>query len=187
MVKSKLLLKLLGKLRNAYSTVFTIASNVVAFLRKRTRVLKIVFALVAVMFLSGILSGFMLAQVLSATQISSTLSNQGTVKTVGVGVYWDPGLANRTTVLEWGLLDPGSQKSFTVYIRNEGNSAVTLSQTTSNWNPTATSNYVTLNWNYNGQQVNSGGSVQVTFTLATSSNVNGIGTFSFDVTIVGSG
>ena len=70
--------------------------------------MKLVTALVALVFLSGILSGFMLAAVKSSNQTSSTLSNVGTVKAVGIGVYWDTGLTNRTTTINWGTLDPGT-------------------------------------------------------------------------------
>ena len=57
------------------------------FISKRGRLVKLVTALVALVFLSGILSGFMLASVRSSNQTSSTLSNVGTVKAVGIGVY----------------------------------------------------------------------------------------------------
>jgi hypothetical protein len=157
------------------------------FLMKRTRVVKIAFAIITLMFLSGTLSGFMLAQVMSATQSQGKLSNYGTVKTVGVGIYEDAGLTTPMTAINWGALDPGSEKTITVYVRNEANTAVTLSMVTSNWIPSTASNYITLSWNYNGQTVAAGGSVAVTLTLTISSNVNGISSFSFDIIITGTG
>jgi hypothetical protein len=109
------------------------------------------------------------------------------LKAVGVVVYWDSSFTNITTSVNWGILDPGAQKSVTVYIRNEGNSAITLSQSTSNWNPTTASSYLTLTWNYNNQPINPGASAHVTLTLTASASITGVSSFSFDITVVGSG
>jgi len=148
---------------------------------------KFVKATIAVVALI-LLSGFMLAQVMSAIQISRTISNVGTLKlSVDIGVYWDASFTNRTTAINWGTLDPGTTKSFSIYIRNEGNSALTLSMSTSNWSPSTASNYITLNWNYNGQTVNPNGYVGVTFTLTVSNSIAGVSSFSFDISLVGSG
>jgi hypothetical protein len=159
----------------------------ILFFTKRTKVMKVALAIVALMFLAGAMSGLMLAQVMSASQTSSTLSNVGTLKVIGVGIYWDAGFTNKTTTIDWGLLEPGTQKSYTIYIRNEGNSPITLSKATSNWSPSTASTIMTLAWNYNGQTINAGASVQVTFTLTVATNTAGINTFSVDITIIGSG
>jgi hypothetical protein len=175
--------KLLGKLQRLYNKLHRGGSSCVSISAKRT---KVVLAAVALVLLSGTISGLMVAQVLSQIQSISTISSVGTVKAVGVGVYWNSGATNRTTAINWGTLDPGSQKSFTVYIRNEGNSAMTLSLSASNWNPSTASNSMSLSWNYNGQSVNAGGTVQVTLTLAVSGSITGVSNFSFDVVIIGS-
>jgi uncharacterized membrane protein len=135
-----------------------------------------------------LLSGFMLAQVMSAIQISSTISNVGTLKlSADIGVYWDASFTNRTTAINWGILDPGTTKSFSIYIHNEGNYALTLSMSAANWNPSTASNYLTMNWNYNGQTVNPNEYVRVTLTLTVSASITGISNFSFDINLVGTG
>ncbi|MCW4048021.1 MAG: hypothetical protein NWE99_10775 [Candidatus Bathyarchaeota archaeon] len=134
-----------------------------------------------------LLSGFMFVEVMSAVQTSLTISNTGTITTAGVSVYWDSACTNKTSSINWGALDPGAQKSVTVYIRNEGSSAVTLTQSTSNWSPSTASNYLTLTWNYNGQVINPGASVQVRLTLTASASVTGVTAFSFNIVITGSG
>lgn len=136
-----------------------------------------------------ILVGYVLAlstlsQVMSSLQASTKVSNTGSLHTVGVGVYLDLPCANKVTSIDWGTLDPGSNVNKTVYIRNEGNAAATLSMSTSNWNPAAASSYMTLAWNYNGQTLAVGQVVQVKFTLAASSSITGVTTFSFDITII---
>jgi hypothetical protein len=135
----------------------------------------------------ALLSGFMFVEVMSAAETSISVSNTGTISTVGVGVYWDSGYTNKTSAINWGTLQPGVQRSFTVYIRNEGNVAITLSKSTTNWSPSATSNYLNLAWNYNGQTINPGASVQVALTLTVSASITGVTNFNFDITIMGSG
>jgi hypothetical protein len=150
---------------------------------KKRKFFNVTIAMVTLLLLSG----FMLAQVMSAIQISSTISNVGTLKlSIGVGVYWDASSANRITAIDWGSLEPGATKSYSVYIRNEGSYALTLSMSTSNWSPSTASNYMTLTWNYNGQTINAGEAVTVTLTLTVSESITDISGFSFDINLVGS-
>jgi hypothetical protein len=135
-----------------------------------------------------LLSGFMLSQVMSAIQVNKTISNVGTLKlSVDIGVYWDASFTNRTTTINWGTLNPGTTKSYSMYIRNEGNTALTLNMSTTNWSPSTAPSYVTLNWNYNGQTINPSGYVSVRFTLTVSNSISGVSDFGFDINLVGSG
>ncbi|MEM2129378.1 MAG: hypothetical protein QXZ70_02145, partial [Candidatus Bathyarchaeia archaeon] len=106
-----------------------------------------------------------------------------TVKTLGVGVYWDQNCTNTVTLIDWGMIEPGSINNETVYVRNEGNMAANISMATENWNPQNASNYLALNWNYNGQQLNPSEAVQIVLSLAVSSSIQGIENFSFDVIV----
>jgi len=124
--------------------------------------------------------------VMSPAQFNKTISNMGSVTTVGVGIYWNQDGTSRVTSIDWGTLEPDSNKNVTVYIKNEENSAVTLSLNASNWNPSNTSDYVILTWDYGGQFINAEEIVQVTFMLSVSADITGITTFSFDITIVAS-
>jgi hypothetical protein len=151
---------------------------------KKRKFFNVTIAIVALLLLSG----FMLAQVMSAIQLSSTISNVGTLKlSFGIGVYSDASAANKITTVDWGSLEPGTAKSYTVYIRNEGSFALTLTMSTSNWGPPNASNYLTLTWNYNGQTVNAEETIAVTLTLTVSENITGISSFSFDINLVASG
>jgi len=143
-------------------------------------------AIATLILIGGALSLSMLTQAMSSIQTNTKISNQGALKTVGVGVYWDAALTNKISSIDWGMLEPGSNVNKTVYIRNEGNAAATLSMTTSNWNPSNASNYITLTWNYGGQTLNVNEAIQVKFTLSASSSVTGITNFSFDITITAS-
>ena len=134
--------------------------------------------LVAFVLLDGTVMGTLLGQV--------TLPNLGTVKTTGVGVYWDSGCSNSVTSVNWGTVAPGSTNDVTVYIKNEGNAEETLSSTAENWNPSIASTYMTLTWDYAGQVIDVGEVVQVTLSLSVSDTIEGITSFSFDIVIIGS-
>lgn len=134
--------------------------------------------LVAFVLLNGTVMGTLLGQV--------TLPNLGTVKAMGVGVYWDSGCSNSVTSVNWGTVAPGSTNDVTVYIKNEGNAAETLSSTAENWNPSGASTYLSLSWDYAGQVIAVGEVVQVTLSLSVSSAIEGITSFSFDIVIIGS-
>jgi hypothetical protein len=101
----------------------------------------------------------------------------------GAAVYWDQNCTNRTLSVDWGSIESGSNKAYTVYVGNEGDSAARLSVATSNWAPSAALSYMTLNWNYSGQILNVGQVVPLKLILAVSSSVKGITHFSFDITI----
>jgi hypothetical protein len=181
---------------------------------KRGRTMRLIVAILAVVLLCIMLSGLMLIQVTSDYQPSQTnqpsqpsgtnestepnqvtpdapqnkpISNVGSLKTIDIGAYWDENLTNRVNQINWGLLEPGDQKSFSIYLHNEGNSAVTLIRSTSNWSPSAAATYLTLKWDYNGQTIEAGKNLKVTLTLSVNTDITGITNFSFDITVVGTG
>jgi hypothetical protein len=124
---------------------------------------------------------------LSLIQTTKTISNAGAVKGVGVGVYWNSTCTNQTSSIAWGILDPGSNKTVTVYVRNEGNVAATLSKTTLNWAPSSAASYLTLTWNYANQTLGVNKVLQINLTLAVSLTVSAIIGFSFDIVITATG
>jgi len=126
------------------------------------------------------------SQAYPAAQTSKTLSSTGNIQTIGVGVYTNVQCSSPLSSIAWGTLEPGMNQTLVCYIKNEGTSASTLSMYASNWNPSSAENYLTLSWNYDGQSINPGDAVQVTFTLSVDASIEGITNFSFDITIVGS-
>jgi hypothetical protein len=75
----------------------------------------------------------------------------------------------------------------TIYVRNEGNVAATLSKTAQNWNPSSASTYITLNWNYAGQTLAVYQVLQVNLSLTVSPTISGITNFTFDITVTATG
>jgi len=140
------------------------------------RVRRATFVIVLFVLLCGVIFWFSSNLGAPSVRASNVLSN--------LGVYWDAGLTNEVTWLDWGILEPGASKNVTFYIRNEGNSIVTLIMYPSNWNPSNASNYISVTWNYRGQRLNAGETVKVVVTLSVAENIAGITDFSFDIVVL---
>jgi hypothetical protein len=149
-------------------------------LRPRERViLEVSLALVLTALAASVLG-----TVSSLVQMNKTISNSGSITGVGVGIYWNSICTNKTTTINWGLIDPGSAKTITLYVRNEGNAAALLTKSVDGWSPSAASNYLTLNWDYADQTINVNQVLQIKLTLSVSSAITGIANFGFNVTIL---
>jgi len=104
-----------------------------------------------------------------------------------VGVYWDAGCWDAVPSIDWGVLEPGSTKNITIYVRNEGRAPVMLSLNATNWNPVNASEYMVLKWDYGGQQVGVGQVVKVRLSLWVSPIIAGITDFTMDIVVTGNG
>jgi hypothetical protein len=132
----------------------------------------------------------LVTQAFPAGQVSRTFSSSGAIHiqtTTGIGIYSDPQGNTQLSSVSWGTLQPGESQNAICYIRNEGSTPITLSLEASNWSPGSASNYFALSWNYNNQPINADQVVPITLTLSVASNIDGISTFGFDITVVGSG
>jgi len=141
--------------------------------------LKPLATLISIVALTALASGFM--------QFSVRIVGRGTVKAVGVGVFWDSNCTDTVSFIDWGMVEPGSMNNVTVYVRNEGNVVANISLTTENWNPSNASGYLTLSWNYDGRQLGPQEVIPTILTLTVSASVHGIESFSFDIIISVSG
>jgi hypothetical protein len=113
------------------------------------------------------------------------IPNTGSVKGVGVGVYWDYDCTNSVTSVDWGFLEPGETTNVTIYIKNEGNIPVVLNMTTDNWNPASASDYMLLTWDREGYLLDSDYVVEAMLTLSVSPDISEVTSFSFDIVITG--
>jgi hypothetical protein len=125
--------------------------------------------------------------VVEAVSNRKGVTNQGKVKAVNLGLYWDNACTNTTVAVDWGLFSPGAASSVTFHVRNEGSSAVKLNLTTRNWNPANASEHITLTWNLEGQIFEPQTVETATLTLSVSANISGITNFSFDTLVAGAG
>jgi len=128
---------------------------------------------------------FFAALFVNGLLMPSAFASRSPVKTVGVKIYWERLCVNEVSSIGWGVVEAGSSKKVTVYIKNTGDMTITLSLDTANWNPPDASSYITLGWDYDGQSIKRARVIQVSLILSLSRGVTGIRDFSFDVIITG--
>ena len=125
---------------------------------------------------------------MGALVATQTISNTGSITvtpSVQLGVYSDSGCTVAISSVSWGTLNPGTTSTAPIYVKNQGNVAVTLSMSVNSWNPSSASSYLTLTWNRDGYSLAAGASVSAVLSLTVSSSITGITTFSFSITITG--
>ena len=130
----------------------------------------------------------LVTQAFPATQATKTVSSSGTIQiqtTLGIGIYSNSQCTTPLTSVTWGTVQPGENQNKICYIKNEGNTPITLFLQASNWAPSSASNCLALSWNYNNQPISPNQVVQVNLTLSVASNTVGITNFGFDITIIG--
>jgi hypothetical protein len=164
-------------------------SSIIEFLgsSKRT-ILLLTITIIVTLVVSSLMSMWL------SRNSNLSLPSIGTIKTVGVEVYWDSDLENRTEEINWGNIQVGSSKNFTVYIRSISNVETTLLLDTTDWSPANLSEYVSFLWDYDGRILNPGEIVQVKLTFLSSYSrtflffliENNVKKFSFDIHVVAS-
>ncbi len=105
--------------------------------------------------------------------------------TIDFKVYSDSQCMTEATEVDWGSIFVGSTKNATIYVRNEGNTPITLSLNTTNWSPPDASGYISLSWDYSGQNIAVGSVIKVTLILSVSPSVSSISSFTFSIIITG--
>lgn len=131
--------------------------------------------------------GMTIPYLLGTMYYSSSIPSGGIIKAVNVGVYSDSGCTTPLNSITWGVLEPGGSQDSIIYIKNNGNSALTLFLNTEEWTPLNAADYLDLSWNYTGEALNPGESIEVVLTLSVSSAISGIESFTFNIIIVGTG
>ena len=130
------------------------------------------------------LAFFSFQAILGGLSQTLTIGSRGTIQaTIDIGVYGDISCSSSVPSVDWGMVEPGSTKNFTIYIRNEGYVAVTLFVYADNWNPPNASNYMTLSSDCPEQPIDPQEVVQTTLTLSTSPAIEGVTNFNFDIFI----
>jgi len=130
---------------------------------------------------------FSAAVVTGILTTSRTVGSSGTVKAINVEVYWDLGCTQVVDQIDWGILEPSDTPTKTVYVKNTGNAALTLSMTYSGWDPPEAGSYITLSWDKESSTVDPDGVTGAILTLSVSGSISDITTFTFDITIEGTG
>ena len=119
--------------------------------------------------------------------INQSVSSSGVISSVDLGVYQEWACTNNLTSVAWGTLSPGDTATRTIYVKNIGTAPITLTMTTTNWNPTNANGPITLTWDRENTILDAGSVIAATLTLSVSPSISGITTFNMDVVITGTG
>ena len=119
--------------------------------------------------------------------INQSVSSSGVISSVDLGVYQEWGCTNNLTSVAWGTLSPGDTATRTIYVKNIGTAPITLTMTTTDWNPTNANGPITLTWDRENTILDAGSVIAATLTLSVSPSISGITTFNMNVVITGTG
>ena len=84
------------------------------------------------------------------------------------------------------VVSSGGSVDKDIYVKNNGDQGIYLSLLTQNWTPSEAAEDMQLLWDYDDSTINPNEEMKITFTLAVSSNIQGIDSFTFDIVLVGS-
>lgn len=113
------------------------------------------------------------------------IKNASAISPNKVGVYWDQNCTKTVTSIKWGVLSPGDTKTITLYTRNEDNTSLVLTITTTNWNPNNANQFLTLSCKQNNTKIEPQKTIKIQLTLQVNPNIKGIKDFSFDINFEG--
>ena len=146
---------------------------------KHAALFVVVACLIGMAVGSAVTSAFLSSQ--------KSIPSTGKVLAVNVGVFSDAACTQNLTSIDWGNVYVGSSVSRIIYVKNTGTTPITLSMTTSAWNPSDANGQLTLSWDKEGTSLSPGESTAATLTLNVSPSVIGVSSFSVNVIITGSG
>jgi len=140
----------------------------------------------SVLLASLILIPTLIGIVIGANIVQVTLHSSGKIKAVNVEVFLDQNCTDIASSIDWGMLEKGEQKTTVLYVKNTGNTPLTLSLTTQNWTPTNATTYIKVSWNLENATITADQVLQVDITMSVLPSVSGFTDFSFDIVITGS-
>ncbi|MBA7483236.1 hypothetical protein ES707_18747 [subsurface metagenome] len=138
--------------------------------------------------------GIVLVAVLASATVAAAamffalrVHGTGRIKTVGLEAYADAGATQPVSEIDWGDISPGGTAVATLYLKSTSSVPVTLSLVLENWIPSAAADYMALEWDYDGSELQPGEVRAVIFPLRVSGSITGITNFEFDLVITASG
>lgn len=164
-----------GYTHNAFTRIWTPLHSFFVFLKSSYKTL----FLVAIVAIISVASTTLVSILLSESDSEVYLPSLGTIKTIGVEVYWDPNGENQIETLSWDEIKieklewneiKAETVNTTVYVKSVSNFIVTLNLNLTDWNPEAISDYITISWDYNETRLNPSEIIPVTITLSPSSS-----------------
>jgi len=123
----------------------------------------------------------------SYSLINKNLSNTGRIvegsPSLSFDVYTNSSCMEKVTMMNWGNITIGQNKTHSNYIRNEASTPMQLSMHTTDWNPSIAIQYLALTWNYQNQTIQPSNGLYINFFLYVSWDTQYVTTFSFVIII----
>jgi hypothetical protein len=114
-------------------------------------------------------------------------SSTGIVASVDIAVYQNSAGTQNLTTLNWGTIYPGQDITHVIYVQNTGNVNMTLQLDAANWYPSATAEYITVNWDFTpGDLITPRTITPIQIRLSVSVDIQNIQTFDFDILLTSS-
>lgn len=134
-------------------------------------------------------SGLIVAAVVVATIVyfSLSLRGSGRIKTVGVKAFADPEGTKEISGIDWGEIAPGGYAYRTIYLKSTSTVTVNLTLSTELWTPINASDFISLSWDYDGEDLEPTEIIAVTLALSVEDAITGIDEFLFDIIITAAG
>ena len=133
----------------------------------------------------GIASMMLMVVTAGALTASQTLPSTGTITAVNLDVYSNSACTTPLTSINWGNVSPGTSVTQTIYIKNTGTAAETLSMAYGNWTPSNAGYYLSISWTPAMTSLPAGNSTSATLTLTATSSAGSLSTFSNNIVITG--
>lgn len=117
--------------------------------------------------------------------VTFQIENFATMVAIDIGVYWDVTTTKVCDSINWETLEPGENKTITVYVKNTGGDSITGSFTVQDFDPLLASAYISLEWNFGNEPLLPGRVRRTKFTLRVSKDIHDIENFYFKIVVTG--
>jgi len=131
---------------------------------------------------------FLLAipSIVAVVETQIRLTSTGIVAKVGLRVFYDSEATMEISSISWGTLEPNVTKTKTIYVKSESTVTLTLSVTTSGWNPAGIEQNFVFACDCNGKTIQPNQVIPVVLSL-TYTKPGTMTNFGFDIVITGKG
>ena len=104
---------------------------------------------------------------------------------IELDIFTDPQCTKRMTTINWGELKAGDSSHKNIYIKNSGETKITLGMYTENWSSTQASDHMRLSWDYNGLLLQPNQVLNIDLELEIDQDCPELSQYGFDIIIIG--
>jgi hypothetical protein len=121
------------------------------------------------------------------TKASKQIPASDSITSVGVCVCSDSQGQISLSSINWGNAASGGSVTTAIFVKNSGNTPITLYLSSANWTPSGMGSSLTLTWDYNNATIQPGSLMKVNLTLAASQNAPQGQSFAVNIIITATG